>query len=142
MKSEDREDIENVEAWAEVFKAVLYLVPMDRRAAVLALATKNENAERKERERSEGALEYVDISKWDDSAPGLRHWNAIMRLMSLVVQVLVRRIRNNHSPKDAAQILFARHPHGSGSGELRDYLEGLPGPTSDSRGRQDSGGPA
>jgi len=32
-----------------------------------------------------------------------------------------------HSPKDAAQILFARHPHGSGSGELRDYLEGLPG---------------
>lgn|SRR5262249_29913502 len=87
----------------------------------------NEQAERKELEHSGDGLKYVDMSKWDDNTPGLRHWNAIMRLRSLVVQVFVRRIRNNHSPKDAAQILFARHPHGSGSGELRDYLEGLPG---------------
>ena len=35
--AENQKDIENVEAWAEVIKAVLWLVPMDRRAEVLAL---------------------------------------------------------------------------------------------------------
>jgi hypothetical protein len=37
-----------------------------------------------------------------------------MRLRSLVIQVLARRIGNNHSPKDAAALLFVRHPHGNG----------------------------
>ena len=127
MDAEKLEDIENVEAWAEVIKQVFHLVPVDDRLALLALVARNEQAERKEREQSGGALKYVDISKWDDSTPGLRHWHTIMKLESLVVQVFVRRITNNHSKKDAAQILFARHPHGSGSGELRDYLDGLPG---------------
>ena len=126
-QSEDHEDIENVEAWAEVVEEMLRLVPVDHRAAVLTLVTEKEETERKKREQSGGALRYVDISKWDDNTPGLRHWNAIMRLRSLVVQVFVRKITNNHSKEDAAQILFARHPHGSGSGELRDYLDGLPG---------------
>jgi hypothetical protein len=35
-----------------------------------------------------------------------------MRLRSLVIQVLVRRIKTNHSPEDAAKLLFAEHPHG------------------------------
>jgi hypothetical protein len=73
VKSEDREDIENVEAWAEVFKAVLYLVPMDRRAAVLALATKNEKAERKEWEAIEtsgGGLKFIDL---EARPPSLAH---------------------------------------------------------------------
>ena len=122
-RSEDREDIENVEAWAEVIKEVLRLVPMDRRAAVLALAAKNEEAEREEWERSAGALKFVDLTEDYKNSPGIRHWHTIMRLKSLVVQVFVRRITNNHSPKDAAQILFASHPYGTGSGELRDYLE-------------------
>src|SRR4051812_26740592 len=53
------------------------------------------------------------------------YWNVIMRLSSLIVQVLVRRIRNNHSPKVAGENLFAAHPFGDGSGQLSDYLDGL-----------------
>jgi hypothetical protein len=49
-----------------------------------------------------------------------------MRLKSLVVQVFTRSITNNHSPKDAAGILFARHRHGYGSGSLGDYIDDLP----------------
>jgi hypothetical protein len=124
MDAEDYEDIKNVEAWAEVIGHLLYRVPEDRRAAVLALAIKNEEGKRKERETN-GGLQYVDLAKND--TPGLRHWHTIMKLESLVVQMFVRRIRNNHSPKDAARILFASHRYGSGSGELRDYLDGLPG---------------
>jgi hypothetical protein len=45
-----------------------------------------------------------------------------MRLKSLVVQVFVRNIANNHSPGDTAEILFAQHRYGAGSGCLRDYL--------------------
>jgi hypothetical protein len=54
--------------------------------------------------------------------PGQRHWNAIMRIKSLLVQVFVRDIANNHTPQDAASILFAKHPHGTGSRLLQHYL--------------------
>ena len=49
-----------------------------------------------------------------------------MRLKSLVVQVFARSIRNNHSPQRAAEILFAHHRHGTGSGDLSDYIDDLP----------------
>jgi hypothetical protein len=117
--SEDQEDVENVEAWAEVIEDMLRLVPMDRRAAVLELASKK----RREADSLGDGLHFIDITKTD--TPGLRHWNAIMRLQSLVVQVFVRHITNNHSPEDAAQILLAQHPYGHGSGQLGDYLEGI-----------------
>jgi hypothetical protein len=39
MKSATEKDIANVEAWAGVVEDLLYLVPTDKRAAVLALAT-------------------------------------------------------------------------------------------------------
>jgi len=54
--AENQKDVENVEAWAEVIKDVLWLVPMDRRAEVLALATKTEEAERKKREANGGRI--------------------------------------------------------------------------------------
>src|SRR5262245_33179302 len=52
--SEDRDDIENVEAWAEVIRDLLYLTPMEQRGAVLVLAAKNEEVERREREAHSG----------------------------------------------------------------------------------------
>src|SRR5262249_39908993 len=127
MRTENREDIENVEAWAELIKDVLWLMPVERRADVLALAVKNEGAEHEERVTRGGALKFIDLT--DDSwmnSPRHRHRNVIMRLRSLVVQVFVRRITNNHSKEDAAQILFAPHPYGNGSGLLQDYLRDLP----------------
>src|SRR5262249_18161540 len=123
---EDRKDVENVEAWAEVIADLLRLVPIDQRSTVLALATKNEEAECKPRAATGGlrCFSYAELVALKDS-PGRRHWNAIMRLKSLVVQVFVRSVTNNHSPKDAAHILFATHAYGRGSGLLQDYLSNL-----------------
>jgi hypothetical protein len=117
-QSEHRKDVENVEAWAEILKEVLYCVPIELRAQMLALATKNEEAEREVGIR---LIPFPELGV-DNRRPGHRHWHAIMRLKSLVVQVFVRSIANKHSRKDATQILFAPHPYGSGSGLLRDYL--------------------
>jgi hypothetical protein len=119
--SERAKDMINAEAWAEVFKDVLYLVPEEIRASVLTLVAQNEEARRKEAEW----LRASAINEIGMDAPGLRHWDAIARLRSLVIQVLVRRVKNNNSPEDAAKILFAEHPYGHGSGRLGDYLDGL-----------------
>jgi hypothetical protein len=112
-------DVQNVEAWAEVIKDMLYLVPPDQRMEVLTLAVKHEEADRTERKAHEG-FAAVDFANLD--TPGLRHWHAIQRLQSLVVQVFARRISDNNSPAEAAKILYAQHRHGRGSGLLEDYL--------------------
>jgi hypothetical protein len=39
--------------------------------------------------------------------------------------VFARNIRNNHSPADAAKLLFAEHRYGTGSGYLGDYINAL-----------------
>jgi hypothetical protein len=112
----------NVEAWAEVISDVVDLVPEEHRAEVVALVAAIEQRERKKRKKDP----FIKTSEIDFLAtPGVRHWDAIMRLTSLVVQVLVRRISNNHHPQDAAAILFVEHPYGNGSGQLRDYLDKL-----------------
>jgi hypothetical protein len=118
---ETDKDIENVEAWAEVIEDVLFRVSSKQRAQVLALVTAKEQQARKDRETNPlGIMSWAEIRNMD--TPGLRHWNAIMRLKSLVVQAFVRDITIDHSPQDAARILFAGHPHGTGSGLLEDYL--------------------
>jgi hypothetical protein len=119
--SETSKDIANVEAWAEVIGDLLHLAPSDCRAAVLALAAKNDEAERAEREANGGWLE-VDLSK----PPDLSSWRAIMWLKSLVVQVFVRTIKTIHHPKDAAKLLYAHHEWGHGSRLLQDYLPPQP----------------
>jgi hypothetical protein len=112
----------NVEAWAEVISDVVDLVPEEHRAEVVALVAAIEKRERKKREKDP----FITASEVDFLAsPGVQNWHTIMRLTSLVVQVCVRRISNNHHPKDAAAILFAEHPYGYGSGQLRDYLDKL-----------------
>jgi hypothetical protein len=110
-------DMENTEAWAEIFRDILSLIPGDH-ADLLALVSRNDEAERAMGDE----LRIIDAGDLDDDTPGLRHWNAIMRLRSLIVQVFTRRISNNHSKPAAAAILFAEHPHGYGSRYLGDYL--------------------
>jgi hypothetical protein len=119
MTAMEDEDIGNTEAWAEIVEDLLCLVPMANRMQVLQLAVTKEKAEIAER-----ATE-VDLEKMQDT-PGLRHWDAIMALKSLVIQVFTRDIVNNHSAADAAKILFAKHRYGRGSRCLSDYIDDLP----------------
>ena len=125
--SETDRDIENVEAWAVIIKHMLALMPGDRRMQVLQLALQKEEAAAKEREQ-DGPIRFVKFDCNDDwvKSPGQMHWHAIMRLKSLLVQVFTRNITNNHSPQEAARILFADHPHGIGSGVLSEYIDDLP----------------
>jgi hypothetical protein len=121
-------DVENIEAWAEIIEDLLFCAPPDKRTEILATATKNEETARKRREAN-GGFVIMTAADFDVNSPGLRHWNAIMRLKSLLVQVFARNITNNHSPADAAKLLFAPHRHGTGSGSLSDYIDDLPRPT-------------
>jgi hypothetical protein len=119
--AENEKDVGNVEAWAEIIGDLLHHVPLDKRREVLALAIKNEQAAAEEREAN-GGFKFMTFSDDWMNTPGQRQWNVIMRLKSLLVQVFVRNITNNHSPQEAASILFAQHPHGTGSRVLQDYL--------------------
>jgi hypothetical protein len=38
IRAEDKDDIENVEAWAEIFRDILHLIPQERRAQVSRIA--------------------------------------------------------------------------------------------------------
>src|SRR5262245_61656583 len=116
--SETKNDLENIEAWAAIIEDLLFRVPPDMRAQVLALAGKNEEAARKKREARVMMSAAEALANMD--SPGIRHWNAIMRLKSLVVQMFTRNITNNHTPADAAKLLFADHRYGTGSGSLSD----------------------
>jgi hypothetical protein len=126
-RSERTKDVVNAEAWVEVFDDILCLVPEEIRAEVLTLVVRNNEAERKEAEANGGLGKSIYLSESHGDLPGIRHWNAIMRLESLVIQALTRNITNNNSPEEAAKFLFAEHPHGHGSGWIVEYLEGLPG---------------
>src|SRR5262252_3809296 len=84
--SEDEHDVANVEAWADVFRDLLYLIPGERRAEVLAfVVTKNHEAERaKAKARAESrTLHPFTLSEYVPDP----NWDTAMRLRSLVIQV-------------------------------------------------------
>src|SRR5262249_43163963 len=123
---ENEEDINNIEAWAEIIEDMLYFVPFESRMQVLQLAVAKHEA---------NVAEVVEHGPWrpvsaaemaNTDTPGLRHWNAIMRLKSLIIQVFTRNISNNHKSTDAAKLLFAQHRYGTGSRYLGDYIDNLP----------------
>lgn|SRR5262249_34975760 len=76
--SKTDDDVKNIEAWAVVVRHLLYRMPVDGRAEVLALAVKNEEAERKKWEASGGCLSAAKLR--DKNSPYLDHWHTIMRL--------------------------------------------------------------
>src|SRR3954464_13561068 len=113
-RAADQRDIENVEAWAEIVADALFLAPPDRRAEILALAVQNEEVEQRDRDTN-GPFKVVKYADINLNTPRHRHWNVIMRLKSLIVQVFVRDVTNDHSPDEAENLLFARQRFGAGS---------------------------
>jgi hypothetical protein len=94
--------------WAEVVKELMYCVPPNDRAAILALATEHEVQQRRK------------IVKLDDesfkrhaASPSFQYRDEIVLAMSRVITVFVRDIFVNHSREDAAAILF-REFHDAG----------------------------
>jgi hypothetical protein len=102
-----------VEVVAIVVADLLRLVPQDLRAAVLAAAKEIND----DREHAPPEIDLTRLAPEDE-----RHWDQIARLKARVVVTFVRDITNNHSPEDAARILFSRQPGVPGSGLLFDYL--------------------
>jgi hypothetical protein len=122
--SETEKDIHNVEAWTHVIEDVLWPVPLDVRAEIMAMLAKRNEEARKEVEAHGGFVVIsFDPASNDEFMQAVgRYWSAAMRLRSLVVQILTRRISNNHSPERAAELLYAQHRYGQGSRMLQDYL--------------------
>jgi hypothetical protein len=110
----DQADLENVEAWAEIINHVLWYVPPDRRADVLALAIKNEETEVQVRE----PITLVT----DDWINEQRKCDAILRIQSLLIQVFARNI-DISKPRDAASILNTDYLHDTGLRPLRRLLK-------------------
>jgi hypothetical protein len=112
---------------AKVIEDLLFLVAPSKRIEVLERAVANEEAASRKRHESCG-LEVWTIADLPETqaCPGWRYWNSIMQFKSLIIQVFLRNITNNHSREDAAKILFMEHRNGTGSGWLPDYLDGLP----------------
>jgi hypothetical protein len=119
--SETEKDIRDVEAWVQVIERMLHSAEPDQRVKILERALEGEKQKEERRIKAHG-LEFItaeDLRK----LPFPR--NATARLKSLLVQVFVRDIANNHSPKEAAKILFAEHCFGNGSRRLGDYLDNV-----------------
>jgi hypothetical protein len=119
------EDIEAGIA-AEAIQSLLWLVRLETGIAALAKATEALEAKRKEVEKH-GLLIPIDISdeSWMQSF-GHRHWNAIMRFKAAVAYTFIRKITNNHHPKDAMRLLFGGYDYDvPGSGNLLDYIGDL-----------------
>jgi hypothetical protein len=114
----------DVAIWTGVLEDVLFCVPREIRLTVLRKLA--EDHEKREAERERCGLKLLTVRDLC-SIEEPKYANAQDEATSLVVQVLVRAITNNHSGEDAAKILFREHRRGTGSGWLPGYLDGLPG---------------
>jgi hypothetical protein len=106
-----------VETAAAVIEDLLYLVPAEKRAAVLARATELEA-----HQRTGGAFVIFDAGDLSADSPSLRCWSGIMRLKARLIYTFVRNITNNHAPQDAANLLFSQQRGRPGSGYLEHYI--------------------
>jgi len=113
-----------IAVWFKAMENVLFCLPPAVRLEVLHRLTASE-IERCENDH----IRLISLADFDLAT--LQNWHAVKEAASLIVQVLVRSITNNHSPNDAAKVLFREHRRGTGSGWLPDYLDGLPGITVD-----------
>jgi hypothetical protein len=123
MKDEKRKAIV---IWREAMEEALFCVPPSIRGEVLAELSEKEK-ERAAQRAAHGpfvVLTMADLAKPCDH-DGL--FNHIAEATSLIVQVLVRSITNEHSAEDAAKILFREHRRGTGGRWLPAYLRDLPG---------------
>jgi hypothetical protein len=115
---------EHVAVWFAALEDVLFCVPRDFRLEALRRLISSE-----EERQSADSLRVWTVSDFDPAE--FKFWHAEKEAASLIIQVLVRSITNNHSKDDAARVLFREHRMGTGSGWLPDYLDGLPGITVD-----------
>jgi hypothetical protein len=115
---------EHVVVWLAALEDVLFCIPRDFRLEALRRLISSE-----EKRQSAGPLRFWTFS--DIDLAEFKYWHAEKEAASLMIQVLVRSITNNHSRDNAAKVLFREHRMGTGSGWLPDYLDGLPGITVD-----------
>jgi hypothetical protein len=112
-----------IETWTKVLSNVIAAcVPLAIREQVLTRLLEKEQKRRTEPLILTSTAFTAQLDLGDSCA--------IEKASSVMIQVLTRNITNNHSPEDAARILFHDHyGRGTGSVWLPDYLDGLPGLT-------------
>ena len=117
---------DETEVASYVIGDLLFLVAPAKRAAVLARAIENQRRQDDEAAKAAPGLPRYSFNsvEWENS-PRRRYWSGIMRFKARVVYTFTRNITNNHSPKEAARILFSDQSNVGGNGRLKDYLENI-----------------
>jgi hypothetical protein len=120
-----------VTVWAEIVDEILEIAPGSIRQEIVA-AINRRNEEHLAEQKKYGAFRVMSAAElmegWEEAK---RYWHAKMEARSLITQIFVRRIANNHSKDAAAAVLFREHRHGQGGCRVLEYLEDLPGITVD-----------
>ena len=96
---EDRDYVNDIAAWTELFGHVLYCVLIDIRGEVLARATKNDEATRREREKG----------PYGKSPHRLRS-RAVTKLKAYVVQAFIRDLHDENGELDMVNLLCTPSP--------------------------------
>jgi hypothetical protein len=126
-------DDPKIDGWHKALAMALACVPFETRGEVLRRLAGEHEARLSQRQQLEAGeitpFKTVCASEW--AGKPLAPRGPMMAATSIMVQILVRAIRNGHSPERASAILFREHRNGTGSGWLPDYLDGLPGITVD-----------
>lgn len=132
MSTGERNDA--VVIWKEVLRAIYFYMPVGVRDEALTQLLQEETAKAEtaeERVKQGLGLEatYYDAfaNRTDAERTCDRLRRHIAEAKSAAAQILIRAVRNGHSPEVAARILFRQHRMGGGSGWLAHYLDGLPG---------------
>jgi hypothetical protein len=114
---------EATEIWTKAMWEVFYCVPHEVREDVLQAMLQQELDRRKE---PMFVLQSIDqiFARREEL---FKYYHEQREAISLIIQCLVRKITNNDSKEGAAKTLYREHRHGTGSGWLPHYLDGLPG---------------
>lgn len=126
-------DDPKIDGWHKALAIALACIPFEDRTEVLQRLTSDHQDAIRERQQLE-AGEIQPFKTFNASqllGKPIPPRGPMMAAASIMVQVLVRAIRNSHAPERASAILFREHRDGTGSGWLPDYLDGLPGITVD-----------
>jgi hypothetical protein len=95
-------DDSEVEVWFNALEIIVPHIPESVRMQILQKLIDDEA----ERQRKKDDVFEFEFKYWKLDDVAIRDWSPMMRARSVIAQVLVRSVRNNHSPEKAARLLF------------------------------------
>ena len=109
---------------ARTITYLLNLLPVEKRAAALEIATQAELTEGAKR-ATRGHFRIIPVPELMADPTGSDYWNEFIQFEARLIYLFTRNITNSHGRQEAARLLFQQHRNCPGSGCLWDYINGL-----------------